>query len=495
MKKYLLSGIAVAAGLTGLSNASEERKPNVIVILTDDWGYGDLGAYGNRDDVKTPNLDRLAKEGVLFTDGYVTAPQCAPSRAGLITGRYQQRYGFDTIPDCPLPLEEKTLADRLKSAGYVTGMVGKWHLDPNHMSLKWARKYKPESINGDMVQLTHKDFLPYAPQARGFDWFYCGEMSSYWCNYDLQGKALSSSGETVKSPEFRVDVQTKAGLAFIKKNGDSPFFLYLAYFSPHVPLEATETYLKRFPRSTGSGQAGDMPERRRTALAMMAAVDDGVGRIMELLEEKGLRKNTLIIFTSDNGAPLGAQTAKVMDDVLPVSKVGPPWDGSRNDPLRGEKGMLSEGGMRVPFIMAWPDRLPPETIYKKPVSSLDIAATANAMAGLPNDPLLDGVNLIPYLTGELSDAPHGDLFWKFWNQAAIRSGDWKFIRSGRNIEMLFNLQNDKEENHDVIRQYPEIAQELKKKLSGWADQMTPAGLPAGGLNDQEEKWYQYYFTK
>lgn len=486
MKRHLLSGIAVAAGLTGLSSASEERKPNVIVILTDDWGYGDLGVFGNLADVKTPNLDRLAKDGVLFTDGYVTAPQCAPSRAGLMTGRYQQRYGFDTIPDCPLPLEEKTLADRLKIAGYVTGMVGKWHLDPNHLSLKWARKYKPEAIKGNTVQLTHKDILTYAPQERGFDWFYCGEMSPYWCNYDLQGNALSSSGETVKSSEFRVDVQTEAGLAFIKKNSETPFFLYLSYFSPHVPLEATETYLKRF--------SGDMPERRRTARAMMAAVDDGVGQIMDLLDQKGLKGNTLIVFTSDNGAPLGAQTPRVMDDVLPVGKAGPIWDGSRNDPLRGEKGMLAEGGMRVPFIMSWPDCLPQGTVYKKPVISLDIAATANAIAGLPHDPAFDGVNLLPYLTGESTAAPHDDLYWKFWNQAAIRSGDWKFIRSGQNIEMLFNMQTDKEETRDVISQYPEIAQELKKKLSNWADQMAPSGLPSGGLNDQEEKWYRYYFT-
>lgn len=462
-------------------------KPNVVVIFTDDWGYGDLGAFGALDDIKTPNLDRLAKEGVLFSDGYVTAPQCGPSRAGLLTGRHQQRFGFDSITSGPLPLEETTIADRLKKAGYATGMVGKWHQEPNWTNVQWARKLHPELVkDGKVPKIPWEINLRYFPEARGFDHFYCGEWHRYWHNYELGSGAPLLSPVWTDSKEFRVDVQTKAGLAFIHDNADRPFFLYLAYFAPHVPLESPEKYLKRFP--------GEMPERRRTALAMMSAVDDGVGRIMDLLEEKGLRKNTLVFFTSDNGAPLGAQQGIPMDDVLPVGKAGPAWDGSRNDPLCGEKGMLTEGGVRVPFIASWPGQLPQGKVSNMPVSTLDIAVTANALAGLPHDPLFDGVDLMPFLAGEAA-APQRDLYWKFWNQAAIRSGDWKLIQSGPSISMLFNLRTDKEETRNLIAQHPEVAQKLKGKLGEWALQMQPSVFPPGKMNGQEVGWYQYFFNK
>jgi arylsulfatase A-like enzyme len=461
------------------------HRPNIILVFTDDWGYGDLGVFKNLSDVKTPHLDKLSQRGVLFTDAYITAPQCSPSRAGLLTGRYQQRFGFDTIPDCPLPLNQLTLADRLRKEGYVAGMVGKWHLEPNSLSLKWARENQPDGIRGRRVTVRRDLTLPYLPQARGFDEFFMGQRNRYWCNFDLAGSDLNRGGEFVDEDRFRVDVQTDAGLAFIRRNKARPFFLYLAYYAPHVPLEAPERYLGRFP--------GEMPERRRTGLAMINAVDEGVGRIMKLLQDEGIADNTLIMFTSDNGAPLGAHAGKVMADILPVDKPGPAWDGSRNDPLTGEKGMLAEGGIRVPMIWSWPSRLPRGTIVSDPVISLDMTASALAAAGVSDRSALDGVDLVPILSGRQVKPPERNLYWRFWNQAAIRSGDWKYIVTGSGRELLFNLRDDKEEQHDLLTQQRERAVAMRAQLSQWTDQLRPPGLPSAPPNGQETRWYAHYF--
>ena len=485
MRKHLLA-LALAIGVPVYLQAA--ARPNFIVIFTDDQGYADLGAHGIRDDVKTPNLDRLAREGAVFTDGYITAPQCSPSRAGLLTGRYQQRFGYDSITEGPLPLEEKTIADRLGAAGYATGMAGKWHLEPNIVTVAWALKKDPSLKTHDPERVTMPRALqlPYGPGERGFQDFYWGELQKYLRNYDLEGRSLAPAGEDHTTKDDRVEEQTNAALAFLRRQDDAkPFFLYLAYYAPHVPLDATDEHLARFP--------GDMPERRRTALAMIATVDDGVGRILDLLEKKKMRDNTLIFFTSDNGAPLGAQQGKPMDDVRPVGKPGPAWDGSRNDPLNGEKGMLAEGGIRVPFLASWPGRIAAGTVWKKPVIALDIAATMNAAAGLPPDPALDGVDLLPLLAAREEKAPSRDLYWRFWNQAAVRSGNWKFLRAGRDRNMLFDLARDRGEQKNVIAEHPDIAKGLEAKLAAWADEMSPPGLPDGPLNGQERAWFGYYF--
>ena len=493
MKNLLLAITLIASAAhaaepqsAGSTDGSPSRtSPNIIMVFTDDWGYGDLGVFNNLSDVKTPYLDKLSEQGVLFTDAYITAPQCSPSRAGLLTGRYQQRFGFDTIPDCPLPLNQSTIADRLKSAGYVTGMVGKWHVDPNALSLKWAREHQPDGIRGRRVDIRRDLTMPYLPQARGFDEFVMGQRNRYWCNFDLAGNDLKRVGEFVEDARFRVEVQTDAGLSFIRRNKSEPFFLYLAYYAPHVPLEAPDKYLDRFP--------GDMPERRRTGLAMINAVDEGVGRIMKLLRDRGIADNTLIMFTSDNGAPLGAQQQQVMADILPVDKPGPAWDGSRNDPLTGEKGMLAEGGIRVPMIWSWPTRLPKGKTVSEPVISLDMTASALAAAGVSDRSGLDGVDLVPYLTGNVAKPAKRDLYWRFWNQAAIRSGDWKYIATGSDRELLFNLRIDKEERHNLLADQRELAAAMRVKLSHWADQLRPAGLPSDPPNGQETRWYQHYF--
>ena len=488
MSRFLLS-LFVLIVFCSVTTAQTEKSttaatPNVVLIFTDDWGYGDLGLFGELDHVKTPHLDALAEQGILFTDAYITAPQCSPSRAGLLTGRYQQRFNFDSIPNGPLPRTEVTVADRIHEAGYRTGMVGKWHLEPNAVCFDWAEKHCPEQIVNRRVRVPFPLSLPYYPQARGFDEFFKGEISNYWANYGLTGQNLAAEGEWVKDERFRVDIQTEAGLAFIDRNAERPFFLYLAYYAPHVPLEASEKYLSRFP--------GDMPERRRTGLAMMNAVDEGVGRLVERLKEQGIYENTLIMFTSDNGAPLGAHTGKPMNDVLPVGKAGPAWDGSRNDPLAGEKGMLAEGGIRVPMIWSWPARLPAGKTISEPVISLDMTASALASAGVPLAEELDGEDLLPWLTGEAS-APERALYWRFWNQAAIRDGDWKFLLTGDGREFLFQIQQDKEERRNLLSEHPDRAAEMRSDLASWCDELDPPGLPKRPLNIQEKGWYEHFF--
>jgi len=340
--------------------AVASAPPNIIVIVTDDLGYADLGVQGAVEDIRTPNLDALAKEGIRCTSGYVTAPQCSPSRAGLLTGRYQQRLGIDQIPDMPLPLKAVTIAERLRPAGYTSAMIGKWHLEPNEVTRKWMQE------NG-IEKLAPKDTLPFFPGAQGFDFYYKGELKRYYANYSLDGTPREPGW--INQSRFRVDVQTDAALAFIDQHHKGPFFVYLNYFAPHTPLEVPPAYLKP--------EWNNLPLRRQAALSMIAAVDHGVGRLGERLSALGLDKNTLIFFTSDNGAPLHG----FRDSPLNTDPGG--WDGSLNTPLNGEKGMLAEGGIRVPFLMQWKGRLPAGMTYQAPVSTLDIAATANAAAGLP----------------------------------------------------------------------------------------------------------------
>lgn len=475
----------LAVCLLGISSCFQVRadeQPNIIVILADDQGYADLGVQGVVKDIRTPNLDALAASGVRCTDAYVTAPQCSPSRAGLMTGRYQQRFGFDTIPDCPLPLEEATIAERLHSAGYVCGMVGKWHLDPNPLSEKWLKANLPEMAgkSREQIRIPESARIEYSPAAQGFDEYFQGEIQRYWANFGLDGQSLKASGQWQDMKgSYRIDVKTDAALAFIQRNKTKPFFLYLAYMAPHTPLDAPPKYLDRF--------SGEMPVRRRYALAMLSAIDDGVGRIMAQLRAEGIEQNTLVFYTSDNGAPL-----KITKPDSPANTDPGGWDGSLNDPWVGEKGMLTDGGVHVPFLVSWKKMLPAGKVFKQPVISLDIAATAVAAAGLPRDEKLDGVDLIPFLSGKESGPPHDALFWRFWNQAAIRSGQWKFLTVGKGNEFLFDLASDAHETKNLIAQHPEIAARLKAQLANWTGQLTPPGLPSAPANNQEGPWYEHY---
>jgi arylsulfatase A-like enzyme len=305
-------------------------------------------------------------------------------------------------------------------------------------------------------------------------------MNRYWANFDSSGSALGENGQWLVKTGYRLDIQTDAALTFIEHHHKKPFFLYLAYFAPHVPLEATKKYLERFPHR--------MPERRRYALAMISAIDDGVGRIREALRRYKIADDTVIFFISDNGAPL-----KIEMKDLPVSFRGGAWDGSRNDPLVGEKGMLSEGGIRVPFLVTWTGGLPRNIVYQHPVISLDVAATALALAGLEPVTRLDGVNLIPYLRREKQGPPHEVLYWRFWSQTAVRRGRWKYLQAGGRGKWLFDLESPEHERRNRIKEHPDIAAELRKKLQTWTAQMKDPIVPDGYLNKQEERWYSHYF--
>ncbi|MEO0963500.1 MAG: sulfatase-like hydrolase/transferase [Planctomycetota bacterium] len=457
-----------------------DDRPNIIWVFCDDMGWADLGANGSVDDAKTPNLDDLAERGVRFTSGTITAPQCSPSRAGLLTGRYQQRFGFGHIGLGPLPLSEITIAERLADAGYATGMIGKWHLEPNAATPDFNRER-----TGDPKRVPPpEEFLRYFPEQRGFTDVYKGEIQQYRRTYRLNGQDLPEGAgpiQTVQHPGYRLTTQTQAALAFITRHRDQPFFLYLAYFAPHVPLEATPELLMRFP--------GPMAERRRHALAMNAAMDDGVGAIVKRLETLGLADNTMIVFLSDNGAPI-----KITKEDRTLEWKGGAWDGSINDPLNGEKGTILEGGIRVPFVMAWPGQIPGGQVVDEPISSLDLAATSMAMAGLEPAETMDGVDLLPSLVdGE--PIVERDLFWRFWGQSAVRRGDWKLLVLATGERYLFNLADDPSEQHNLASEHPDRVDRLYRSLESWAGQLEPAGLPSGNLNDQEQKFYEAFLGR
>lgn len=472
MKSILLLGLV----LLPLAAASE--KPNIIVIFADDLGYADLGVQGQEKDVRTPNLDRMAAAGVRCTAGYATAPQCSPSRAGLLTGRYQQRVGIDTIPDMPLGPEEILIPEMLKPAGYTSCMVGKWHLEPNILCKAWIAKELPNAPknNQGFVAIPLAKRLPYMPEAQGFDHYFCGEMNNYRANFTRSGDACPPG--QIQEKGFRVDIQTDAAVAFIDHHHDAPFFLYLAYYAPHTPLVIPPHYASGFPE--------DMPIRRRAALSMIFGVDHGVGRILDALNRNGIDDNTLVIFTSDNGAPLH----QLRD--TPIDKDMGGWDGSLNTPWVGEKGMLSEGGIRVPFLVRWPGKLTAGSVYQQPVSTLDIAATAIAAAGLPADSRLDGTDLL-HLLSDSAPQPDRTLHWRFWNQMAIREGKWKYLNVSSEAEFLFDLNQPEHERKNLAKSHPEIVARLRQKSNNWAAGLKPPGPPKGKANPQETGWYQEFF--
>lgn len=433
------AGVAIAA--------NPEPKPNIIVFFTDDHGYADLGVQGIVDDIRTPNIDALAESGVRATQGYITAPQCKPSRAGLLTGRFQSKFGLGgNNANLRVFLGETTIPERLAEAGYASGMYGKWHLGPTSQIPK----------NGFTHSFSQSGQRP-------FD-----------ANIDIDGKDRPMG--KLKDSDYHVTACSRAASATIERYRDQPFFLYIAYRAPHIPLDAPQKFLDRFP--------GEMSEHRRQALAMLSAVDDGVGMVTETLERLGLRENTLIFFISDNGAPL-----KIHKQDQPDLRG---WDGSLNDPLLGEKGMLTEGGIRVPFVISWPGMIPAGQVYEHPVSSLDVAATAVAVAGVeaPDDEL-DGINLLPYLTGEIDTAPERQLYWRWSSQSAILDGDWKFLKGGPR-EYLFNLKEDMEEQHNLIGEHPEIAERLKRALAEWSMSLQPPGLPETEPKGSRLSYYDHY---
>ena len=448
MKIFLLLFFSIFSGFAA-------EKPNIIFIYTDDHGYADLGCQGIVDDVKTPFIDELAKGGVRMTSGYSTATQCCPSRAGLMTGHYQTRFDFESNFECPLPLTETTVATYLTKAGYETFHVGKWHLRANQQSYRFVLKLSGIDVSKmssteikkaaskyskqEILKIVKEENKAYAPDKRGF---------KVW------GNQLGDQSR------YHLDLNNEESVNFIENNHDKPFFMYVAHRAPHVPLAVTERYLKRFP--------GEMPERRRKALAMISCMDDGVGMILKALRKHNIEEKTIIFFMSDNGAPY-----KKHKEDTPGNAVG--WDGSLNDPWTGEKGMLTEGGIRLPYLVYWKGKIEPQ-VYDHPVITLDATATALNLAGVSPTKSLDGVNLIPYLTGEKVGSPARDLFWRWRGQTAIRSGKWKYMAFGNgDTAMLFDVTSKKHEYKNLILENPEIAQELKRKLAAWLQVQNPPG--------------------
>lgn len=412
---------------------NKQQQPNIIFLFTDDAGYEDFGFHGSKT-MHTPNLDKLASQGVRFTQGYVTDPTCGPSRAGLITGRYQQKFGYEenNVPgfmsavsavdhdEMGLPVEEKTMGDYLQSRNYKTAIFGKWHLG-----------------GADRFHPTH----------RGFDEFYGfrGGARSYFPYPDPENQnenRLERNFENYKEHEgYLTDVLGEAASDFISDNKDNPFFLFLSFNGVHTPMDAKEEDLEKFPQLEG---------KRKIAAAMTLSVDRACGVVLDKLEELGLDKNTLVVFSNDNGGPTDR-------------------NGSSNYPLSGLKAGHLEGGIRVPFLMRWPDRIKANTTYDYPVSTLDLLPTFFEIAGGDADSLqqLDGVNLLPYIVGENQARPHDILFWKKDARATLRQGDWKFIRFPDRPAELYNIPEDHREMKNLAAEYPEKVIEMYKMVFAW----------------------------
>lgn len=415
--------------------AAAKGRPNIVVIVADDLGYNGVGCYGCKD-IPTPNIDSLARNGVRFTNGYVTCPVCSPTRAGLVTGRYQQRFGHEFNPgsgqpqpkNFGLPLSEKTIADYLKAAGYRTGIVGKWHLGN-----------KPELF----------------PTKRGFDEYFgfLGGAHPYVNLRADQPNPIYRGTQPVDEKEYLTDAFTREAVAFVDRHAKEPFFLYLTYNAVHSPLQAPEKYLERFK--------GIEDTKRRTHAAMLAAMDDGIGALLGKLRDAGIERNTLVFFISDNGGPTRQTT-------------------SSNVPLSGFKAQVWEGGIRVPFMVQWKGRLPEGKTYDEPVISLDILPTALAAAGAPRPEGLDGVDLLPYLAGPKKGAPHEVLFWRFGQQWAVRKGDWKLTKLANEPVKLFNLAKDPGEKNDLAAEQPEKVKDLEATWEKWNAQLSKPLWQGGG---------------
>lgn len=453
-RQFLLRGALGAAALTlpfGLRTSAAPvptgRKPNILVIVGDDMGYSDVGVHGCKD-IPTPNIDALAAAGVRFTNGYVSGPYCSPTRAGLLSGRYQQRFGYDFNPGGTngLPLTETTLANHLKTAGYTTGLVGKWHL-------------------GSQPELH--------PLKRGFDEFY-GFLGGAHSYFNAAGVMRGTT--PVEELDYTTDAFGREAVSFVERHKVEPWFLYLAFNAVHTPMDATDDRLKKFPNIENP--------QRKTYDAMMLAMDEAIGRVRAKVAELGLEGDTLVTFIADNGGP-----------VMPSTTI----NGSINRPLRGGKRTTLEGGIRVPYLIAWPGHVKPG-VCQQPAIQLDLHATALAAAGIAPRPewKLEGVDLLPYLGGEKSGAPHEALCWRMGEQMAIRCGDFKLVRYDNNADTLtgarnqgvteaklYNLREDLGETKDLAAAMPEKVKELQAKWDEWNKSNIPPAWGNNGNSDSD----------
>jgi arylsulfatase A-like enzyme len=441
--------------------ASAADRPNLVVIVADDLGYGDVSAYGG--DIATPAIDALAASGIRFTDGYVTAPVCNPSRAALMTGRQQQRWGQETndqtvppdgSPRLSLPLAETTLGAALEPRGYKTAAIGKWQLGMQPGYHPMDRGFDEFFGFGSGTRYVERSW----PGVHAFDDLRQFDPSEPSIDEGRPGQtghggSLIRGREPAKLEKYLTDQLADEAVSFIERNRAEPFFLYLAFYAPHAPLEATDEYYQRFPQFKD--------ERKRVYAAMIAALDDGIGRVLATLRETGVEEHTLVVLVSDNGA------AEYIDA-----------DGKRNGPLTGHKRNLYEGGIRLPFLMRWPERLPSGKTYSHPVSTLDVMPTLLAATGAAPQRPLDGVDLLPFLTGEKKGAPHPALFWRTGGNAAVRKDDWKLLiardeTTGKEIVRLYDLSSDLGEKKDLAAKKPAVVAELRALWTKWNQDMQP----------------------
>ncbi len=420
------------------TRAAEPRRPNILVVLADDVGWNEFGFRGKQD-IPTPRIDSIAREGVRFTQWYVSGPYCSPTRAGFLTGRYQTRFGHENnrVPAVSgLPLTETTIADRLRTLGYATNAIGKWHLGS-----------KPE----------------FRPTRRGFDEFF-GTLANtpYYHPTQFVDSRESADPHPVADDDFyTTDRYAARAVDWLERVKDKPWFLYLPFNAQHAPLQAPKKYLDRFPEIAD-------PTRKSFA-ACMSAMDDAVGAVLDKVHALGQDEDTLVVFFSDNGGPTRQTT-------------------SSNLPLRGFKATTWEGGVRVPACLRWKGTIPAGQTYENPVIQLDILPTALAAAGATIDPAwkLDGVDLKPYLTGQNTGKPHETLYWRFGQQWAIRKGDWKLVvaNGGGGKPELYNLAEDLGEKTDLAASRPEKLRELRDDYDRWnaeqAAPLAPMEAPGGG---------------
>lgn len=433
MLNRLLNRRAFLGTCAGVAAAFAAPAPNIVIIVSDDHGYGDVSAYENHaPEVSTPNIDRIAKHGVRFTQGYASAYVCAPTRAGLMTGRYQQRYGFYTASDSRvgLPLTEVTIADVLKKRGYRTAVFGKWHL-----GLEPA----------------------YHPLRRGFDEFYGflghGAHDYFELKADGGHNAIYRNDKTVDDTGYLTDNLAREATAFIERNRTKPFFLYLPFNAVHQPLQAPPQDVEKFH---------EPKKDRNTYLAMLHRMDIAVGRVLDTLEQHRLSSNTLLFFFSDNG---GAKANSAFNGIL-----------------RDYKHSVYEGGLRVPFMTSWPAKFPQAEVSREPVICLDIFPTVCEAVGvkLPTGRLYDGKSLIPLLTGKRKGPLHEALYWDgHEGKRAIRCGEWKLVENSGKFQ-LFHLEQDVRERNDLAAAQPAKVKELQQKLLAWGKELKPRIGKGGG---------------
>ena len=458
---------AMAVDVSSADDHQLTRLPNIIILLADDLGYGELGCQGNPE-IPTPHIDSMAKAGTRFTNAYVTAPFCSASRAGLITGRYQTRFGYEfnpigaknEDPQAGLPAGERTMAQMLHDRGYVTSLIGKWHLggtasyhpirrgfDEFFGFTHEGHYFVPPPYKGVTTMLRRRT-LPGGGKGRFVrsdgQMIYSTHMGYDEPAYDANNPIVRGS-QPVEEKEYLTDAFSREAVQFIERNKNHPFFLFLSYNAVHSPLQGAAKYMNRFAHIKNV--------HRRIFAAMLSNLDNSVGEVLGALKKHDLEQHTLIFFLSDNGGPTRELT-------------------SSNRPLRGEKGTVFEGGLRVPFIMQWPGRIPSGQISDVPITSLDIYATARRVSGdrSPKQKPLDGLNLVPQFGGSKIAAQRA-FFWRIGQRRALREGPWKILQNGAGDWELYNLEKDISELNNLATQSPELAASLIKKWENYNRQM------------------------